>query len=90
MIFLPRSSLPPKVVIVVKKVAEKDYEITTEPKLDPVVYATFVVTLRQCAKGFTVKLVGGKLTFSGENPDFNAIINCISQQSPIPIELQMI
>ncbi|MEM3565272.1 MAG: hypothetical protein QXK47_00350 [Candidatus Bathyarchaeia archaeon] len=90
MIFLPRSNLPPKLLVVVKKVAETNYEITTEPKLEPMIYATFVMTFKQCAKDFIVKLSGGKLNLSGENPNFNAIINCINQQSPIPVELQMI
>jgi len=90
MIFLPRASLPPKLTIVIKKISEKDYEITTEPKLEPMVYATFVITFKQCAKNFTVKLAGGKLNLTGENPDFNAILSCISQQSLIPVELQII
>lgn len=90
MIFLPRSSLPPKLRIIVKKINEKEYEIMTEPKLEPVLYATFVMTFKQCAKNYTVKLVGGKLNLSGENPNFNAILSCISAQSVIPIELEVI
>lgn len=90
MIFLPRSTLPPKLLLVVKKVAEKNYEITTEPKLEPMIYATFVMTFKQCAKDFTVKLSGGKLNLSGENPNFNSIVECINQQSPIPVELQTV
>jgi len=90
MIFLPRSKLPPKLLIIIKKIAEKDYEITTEPKLEPMIFATFVITFKQCAKGFTVKLAGGKLNLSGENPNFNAIVECINQQSPIPVELQIV
>lgn len=88
---MPRSSLPPKLRIIVKRVSERDYEVTTEPKLEPVLYATFVMTFKQCAKNYTVKLsAGGKLSLSGENPDFNAILNCISAQSVIPIELEVI
>lgn len=90
MIFLPRASLPPKLLVLVKKVNEREYEITTEPKLEPMVYATFVVTFKQCAKGFSVKLAGGKLNLSGENPNFNSIVECITQQSPIPVELQTV
>ncbi|MEM2272933.1 MAG: hypothetical protein QXX56_01795 [Candidatus Bathyarchaeia archaeon] len=90
MIFLPRASLPPKLQIIVRKVGEKDYEITTEPKLEPMVFATFVVTFKQCAKNCVVKLSGGKLNLSGEAPDFKTILDCISSQSPIPVELQMV
>lgn len=91
MIFLPRSSLPPKLRIIAKKIGEKEYEITTEPKLEPVLYATFVMTFKQCAKNYVVRLSGsGKLNLSGEISDFNTILNCISAQSVIPIELEVI
>ena len=89
MIFLPRSSLPPKLLVLVKKVSEKEYEITTEPKLEPMIYATFVMTFKQCAKDFTVKLAGGKLNLSGENPDFNLVLECLKRGSIIPVELQI-
>ncbi len=89
MIFLPRSSLPPKLLVVVKKVDEKSYEITTEPKLEPMVYATFVMTFKQCIQGFSVKLVSGKLYLSGGAPDFNLVLECLRRGSPIPVELQI-
>lgn len=89
MIFLPRSSLPPKLLVIVKKVNERDFEITTEPKLEPMIYATFVMTFKQCAQGLTVKLAGGKLNLSGENPNFDAVIGCINQNSPIPVEYKI-
>lgn len=88
MIFLPRSSLPPKLLLIIKKIDERQYEITTEPKLEPMVYATFVMTFKQCAKDFMVKLAGGKLNLSGDNPDFNKIVECINKQSPIPVMFQ--
>ncbi|RLF19251.1 MAG: hypothetical protein DRJ68_06155 [Thermoprotei archaeon] len=90
MIFLPRASLPPKLTIVVKKVSDKDYEITTEPKLDPTVFGTFLIRFKQCSRGAgTVKMAAGKIMLSGENPDFNAILQCMNQGSPIPVELKM-
>lgn len=89
MIFLPRSSLPPKLLLMVKKLSDKEYEITTEPKLEPMLYATFVMTFKNCSKNFTVKLVSGKLNLSGENPDFNLILECVRKGSTIPVELQM-
>lgn len=89
MIFLPRSQLPPKLTLVVKKIGDKDYEVTTEPKLDPTIFGTFLIRFKQCSKGFTVKMAGGKIILSGENPDFNAIVACMNQGSPIPVELKM-
>jgi hypothetical protein len=53
------------------------------------IYATFVMTFKQCAQGLTVKLAGGKLNLSGENPNFDVVIGCIKQNSPIPVEYKM-
>ncbi|MEM2025873.1 MAG: hypothetical protein QXW94_06245 [Desulfurococcaceae archaeon] len=89
MIFLPRSQLPPKLVLVVKKLDGNEYEITTEPKLDTTVFGTFLIRFKQCSKGLNVKLTGGKIILSGEKPDFNAIVGCINQGSPIPVELKL-
>ncbi|MEM1589772.1 MAG: hypothetical protein QW175_05090 [Candidatus Bathyarchaeia archaeon] len=89
MIFLPRSILPPKLLVIVRKVDERNYEVTTEPKLEPILYATFVMTFKQCARGFNVKLSGGKLNLFGENPDFNLILECLRQGSAIPVELKI-
>lgn len=88
MIFLPRTQLPPKVTVIVKKLDGNEYEVTTEPKLDTTVFGTFLIRFKQCAKGVSVKLVGGKIIVSG-TPDFNAVVTCLNQGSPIPVELRM-
>jgi hypothetical protein len=87
-IFLPRAQLPPKVTIIVRKLDSDEYEIVTEPKLDTTVFGTFLIRLKQCAKGANVKLTGGKIIVSG-SLDFNAMVTCLNQGSPIPVELQM-
>ncbi len=71
----------------IKKVGEGNYEVTTEPKLDTTVFGTFLIRFKQCAKEANVKLVGGKIIITG-NPDFNALVTCLNQGSPVPVELK--
>jgi len=88
-IFLPRAQLPPKLTLIFKKLDGEEYEVVTEPKLDTAVFGTFLIRLKQCSKGLNVKFVGGKILVSGR-PDFNAIITCMNQGSPIPVELKTV
>ncbi|MEM0232395.1 MAG: hypothetical protein QXD66_00280 [Candidatus Nezhaarchaeales archaeon] len=89
MIFLPRVSLPPKITVIVKKIGESEYEISTEPKLDMAVFGTFLVRVKQCSKNLNVKFSGGRIVLSGENPNFEAIVTCLNEGSPIPVELKV-
>lgn len=89
MIFLPRVSLPPKITVIVRKTGENEYEISTEPKLDTAVFGTFLVRIKQCSKNLNVKFSGGKILLSGENPDFKAIVVCLNEGSPVPVDLKI-
>jgi hypothetical protein len=90
MIFLPRENIPTELLLIVKKVGEKEYEITTAPQLEPNLHIMLVMTLKKCAKDFIVKFAGGRLIISGENPDFNSAVECLKAGLDIPvIELEM-
>lgn len=89
LIFLPRN-LPQKLTLIVKEVDDNSYEMTTEPKIDPLLFTTFYIKLRGCTGGLTIKAVRDKIVLSNGKPDFNAILKCLIQTNPtMSIELKI-
>jgi hypothetical protein len=89
-LFLPRSNFPERLRVIVKKVKQGEFEITTDPQLDPMIFASFVSSFKQCGVGVMVKIIGGKLIVLGDNPDFDAIIRCVGQFLPMPVEYELV